>query len=60
MAGCCASIVGIALGAVDRLVAQRCATYIAPSLEFLRPLPVSAIIPVAIAMFGLTQAWRCS
>ena len=30
-------------------------TYVAPSLEFLRPLPVSAIIPVAIAMFGLTQ-----
>ena len=28
----------------------------APSLEFLRPLPVSAIIPVAIAMLGLTQA----
>src|SRR6059058_4094684 len=31
-------------------------TYVAPSLEFLRPLPVSAIIPVAIAMLGLTQA----
>ena len=27
---------------------------LAPTLEFLRPLPASAIIPVAIAIFGLT------
>jgi ABC-type nitrate/sulfonate/bicarbonate transport system permease component len=50
-----ASIAGIAIGAVissSRLMR----TYVAPSLEFLRPLPVSAIIPVAIAMLGLTQA----
>ncbi len=50
-----ASIAGIALGAMigsSRLMR----TYVAPSLEFLRPLPVSAIIPVAIAAFGLTQA----
>ena len=49
-----ASIAGIALGALigsSRLMRA----YIAPSLEFLRPLPVSAIIPVAIAIFGLTQ-----
>lgn len=49
-----ASIAGIALGALigsSRLMRA----YIAPSLEFLRPLPVSAIIPVAIAMLGLTQ-----
>ena len=49
-----ASIAGIALGALigsSRLMR----TYIAPSLEFLRPLPVSAIIPVAIALFGLTE-----
>lgn len=49
-----ASIAGIALGAMigsSRLMRA----YIAPSLEFLRPLPVSAIIPVAIAMLGLTQ-----
>jgi ABC-type nitrate/sulfonate/bicarbonate transport system permease component len=49
-----ASIAGIALGALigsSRLMR----IYIAPSLEFLRPLPVSAIIPVAIAMLGLTQ-----
>jgi sulfonate transport system permease protein len=49
-----ASIVGIALGAmIGSSRAMR--SYVAPSLEFLRPLPVSAIIPVAIAMFGLTQ-----
>lgn len=49
-----ASVAGIALGALigsSRLMR----IYIAPSLEFLRPLPVSAIIPVAIAMLGLTQ-----
>jgi sulfonate transport system permease protein len=49
-----ASIAGIAIGAMigsSRLMR----TYVAPSLEFLRPLPVSAIIPVAIAAFGLTQ-----
>jgi sulfonate transport system permease protein len=49
-----ASIVGIALGAmIGSSKAMR--AYVAPSLEFLRPLPVSAIIPVAIALFGLTQ-----
>ena len=49
-----ASIAGIALGAlIGSSRAMR--DYVAPSLEFLRPLPVSAIIPVAIALFGLTQ-----
>src|SRR6266404_6314629 len=50
-----ASIAGVAIGAIigsSRLMRA----YVAPSLEFLRPLPVSAIIPVAIAMLGLTQA----
>jgi ABC-type nitrate/sulfonate/bicarbonate transport system permease component len=50
-----ASILGIALGALIGSSA-RARTYIAPSLEFLRPLPVSAIIPLAIALFGLSQA----
>ncbi len=50
-----ASIAGIALGALIGS-SPRMRTYVAPSLEFLRPLPVSAIIPVAIAMLGLTQA----
>jgi sulfonate transport system permease protein len=50
-----ASIAGIALGAmIGSSRAMR--SYVAPSLEFLRPLPVSAIIPVAIAMLGLTQS----
>jgi len=50
-----ASIAGIALGAlIGSSRAMR--DYVAPSLEFLRPLPVSAIIPVAIALFGLTQS----
>ena len=49
-----ASIAGIAIGALIGS-SRRMRSYVAPSLEFLRPLPVSAIIPVAIAMFGLTQ-----
>jgi sulfonate transport system permease protein len=50
-----ASIAGIALGAMigSSLIMR---TYVAPSLELLRPLPVSAVIPVAIAMLGLTQS----
>jgi ABC-type nitrate/sulfonate/bicarbonate transport system permease component len=31
-------------------------SYVAPSLEFLRPLPASAVIPVAIAIFGYSSA----
>ena len=50
-----ASIVGIALGAMIGS-SRMMRSYVAPSLEFLRPLPVSAIIPVAIAMLGLTQS----
>jgi ABC-type nitrate/sulfonate/bicarbonate transport system permease component len=49
-----ASIAGIALGAMIGS-SKWMRSYVAPSLELLRPLPVSAIIPVAIAMFGLTQ-----
>jgi ABC-type nitrate/sulfonate/bicarbonate transport system permease component len=49
-----ASLVGIIVGAlVGSSKVMR--SYLAPTLEFLRPLPVSAIIPVAIALFGLTQ-----
>ena len=49
-----ASVAGIALGAMIGS-SRSMRSYVAPSLELLRPLPVSAIIPVAIAMFGLTQ-----
>ena len=50
-----ASAVGVALGALIGSSATARA-YIAPSLEFLRPLPASAVIPVAIAMFGLSTS----
>jgi sulfonate transport system permease protein len=49
-----ASIAGVALGALIGS-SRWMRSYVAPSLEFLRPLPVSAIIPVAIAILGLTQ-----
>jgi sulfonate transport system permease protein len=48
-----ASVAGVGLGAlVGSSKAAR--DYVGPTLEFLRPLPASAVIPVAIAMFGLT------
>jgi sulfonate transport system permease protein len=50
-----ASIAGVALGAMIGS-SRTMRSYVAPSLEFLRPLPASAIIPVAIAMLGLTQS----
>ena len=48
-----ASVLGVAIGALigSSKAAQE---YIGPMLEFLRPLPASAVIPVAIAIFGLT------
>src|SRR3954469_828556 len=49
-----ASMLRIALGAMIGS-SKTMRSYVAPSLEFLRPLPASAIIPVAIALFGLTQ-----
>jgi sulfonate transport system permease protein len=50
-----ASLVGIALGAsISVSVSAR--AYFGPMLEFLRPLPASAIIPVAIALLGLSDA----
>ena len=48
-----ASIVGILLGAaIGSSPVLR--AYLAPMLEFLRPLPASAVIPVAIAIFGFS------
>jgi ABC-type nitrate/sulfonate/bicarbonate transport system permease component len=50
-----ASFLGVALGAL--IGSSRVARdYLGPSLEFLRPLPASAIAPVAIAFFGLSNA----
>ncbi|HTO60410.1 MAG TPA: ABC transporter permease [Bradyrhizobium sp.] len=50
-----ASVAGIALGAMIGS-SKTMRSFVAPSLELLRPLPVSAIIPVAISFFGLTQS----
>ncbi|MGA8154734.1 MAG: ABC transporter permease [Rhodoplanes sp.] len=50
-----AAVVGIALGAAigsSRLARD----LLAPMLEFVRPLPASAIIPVAILFLGLSNA----
>ncbi len=50
-----AGLAGIALGAA--IGSSRVAhAYLGPILEFFRPLPASAIIPVAILFFGLTDA----
>jgi sulfonate transport system permease protein len=50
----CASLLGVVLGAA--IGSSRVARdYLEPTLEFVRPLPASAIIPVAILFFGLTN-----
>jgi sulfonate transport system permease protein len=49
-----ASLAGIAIGAAIGTSA-RARAYLQPTLEFLRPLPSSAIIPVAIALFGRSE-----
>jgi ABC-type nitrate/sulfonate/bicarbonate transport system permease component len=48
-----ASLLGIALGAAVG-VSTQLRTYLQPTLEFLRPLPASALLPLAIAIFGLS------
>ena len=50
-----ASILGVGIGAWIGL-SQAARTYVAPTLELLRPLPASAAIPVAITFFGLSDA----
>lgn len=49
-----ASFVAITLGSLIGVSATARA-YLQPTLEFLRPLPASAIIPVAIALVGLNS-----
>jgi len=44
-----ASLVGIAIGALIG-ISPLVRAYLEPMLEFLRPLPASAIIPAAIAL----------
>ncbi len=49
-----ASLLGVALGAL--IGSSRIArAYLGPTLEFLRPIPASAVMPVAIAFIGLTD-----
>jgi len=49
-----ASLAGIVIGACIGL-SRPARSYLGPTLEFLRPLPASAVIPLAIAFFGLTD-----
>jgi sulfonate transport system permease protein len=49
-----ASLVGIAIGALIGS-STRARRLLEPTLEFLRPLPASAVIPLAIGLFGLTE-----
>jgi sulfonate transport system permease protein len=48
-----ASLGGIVIGAFIGL-SKRARAYVAPTLELMRPLPASAVVPVAIALVGLT------
>jgi ABC-type nitrate/sulfonate/bicarbonate transport system permease component len=48
-----ASIIGVGLGAFVGASATAQA-WIGPTLEFLRPLPASAVMPLAISIFGLS------
>jgi sulfonate transport system permease protein len=49
-----ASLAGIAIGACIGL-SRPARAYLGPTLEFLRPLPASAVIPLGIAIFGLSD-----
>ncbi|HVZ45837.1 MAG TPA: ABC transporter permease [Ramlibacter sp.] len=48
-----ASFAGIALGALIGISAGA-RVWIQPTLEFVRPLPASAVLPLAISIFGLS------
>ncbi|MET3119204.1 sulfonate transport system permease protein [Undibacterium sp. GrIS 1.8] len=50
-----ASVFGIVLGTLIGVSATMRA-WLQPSFEFIRPLPASALVPVAIALFGLSPA----
>ena len=50
-----ASLVGVGLGALIGI--SPCArAHLQPTLEFVRPLPASALLPLAISVFGLNPA----
>lgn len=48
-----ASLIGVALGALIGTSAAARA-WLQPTLEFVRPLPASALLPLAISIFGLS------
>jgi len=48
-----ASLVGVALGAAIG-VSPAVRAWVQPTLEFIRPLPASALMPLAISIFGLS------
>ncbi len=50
-----ASVIGVALGAAIG-VSQRTREFVQPTLEFIRPLPASAVMPLAIAIWGLSPS----
>lgn len=49
-----ASIVGVVVGALIG-VSPIARAYLSPTLELLRPLPASAVVPLAIALLGLSE-----
>jgi sulfonate transport system permease protein len=49
-----ASVVAVALGALIG-VSAAARLYLGPTLEFIRPLPASAIVPLTIALVGLSD-----
>jgi sulfonate transport system permease protein len=50
-----ASLFGVLLGAAIG-VSPRVRAWVQPTLEFIRPLPASALLPLAISIFGLNPA----
>lgn len=50
-----ASLFGIALGALIG-ISNTARAWLQPTLEFIRPLPASAIMPLAISIFGLNAS----
>ena len=49
-----ASLIGVALGALIG-ASDSARSWIAPTLEFIRPLPASAVMPLAISLLGLSS-----
>ncbi len=50
-----ASVAGIALGTIVG-ISPTAKAFFGPTIELLRPIPASAIVPVCIAFFGLTDS----